>query len=74
VAGSAYLTDVTEQGTFVGWTETVGEEFRQQAIAGTVREGLTTRPRSPDSQVGGTTASRVDDHPLAVHVVVGGRW
>jgi hypothetical protein len=42
VAGSAYLTDVSAQGTIVGWTETVGEEFRQQAIAGTVREGLTT--------------------------------
>ncbi|WP_410789777.1 hypothetical protein [Kribbella sp. C-35] len=43
VAGSAYLTDVSDQGTVVGWTETVGE-FRQEAIAGTVREGLTTLP------------------------------
>lgn len=44
MAGSAYLTDVSEQGTVVGWTESAGEEFRQQAIAGTVREGLTTLP------------------------------
>ena len=44
MAGSAYLTDVTQQGTVVGWTETTGEEFRQQAIVGTVREGLTTLP------------------------------
>ena len=44
VAGSAYLTDVTDQGTAVGWTETVGEEFRQEAIAGTVGEGLTALP------------------------------
>ena len=44
VAGSAYLTDVSEQGAVAGWTETVGEEFRQQAIRGTVREGLTTLP------------------------------
>ncbi|MFC5263814.1 hypothetical protein ACFPJ1_17005 [Kribbella qitaiheensis] len=44
MAGSAYLTDVTQQGAVVGWTETVGEEFRQQAIVGTVREGLTTLP------------------------------
>lgn len=44
MAGSAYLTDVTEQGAVVGWTETAGEEFGQQAIAGTVREGLTTLP------------------------------
>ncbi|MFF1818170.1 hypothetical protein ACFVWG_12795 [Kribbella sp. NPDC058245] len=44
MAGSAYLTDVTQQGTVVGWTETVGDEFRQQAIAGTVRNGLTTLP------------------------------
>jgi uncharacterized membrane protein len=44
VAGSAYLTDVTQQGTVVGWTETVGDEFRQQAIVGSVREGLSTLP------------------------------
>jgi uncharacterized membrane protein len=43
MAGSAYLTDVTQQGTVVGWTESA-EEFRQQAIAGTVREGLRTLP------------------------------
>lgn len=43
MAGSAYLTDVTEQGAVVGWTETAGEEFGQ-AIVGTVREGLTTLP------------------------------
>lgn len=40
VEGSAYLTDVSDQGTVVGWTETVGE-FKQQAISGTVRDGLT---------------------------------
>ena len=28
----------------MGWTETAGGEFRQEAIAGTVREGLTTLP------------------------------
>ncbi|HZX07717.1 hypothetical protein [Kribbella sp.] len=44
VAGSAYLTDVSDQGTIVGWTETVGDEFRQQAIAGTVRDGLMELP------------------------------
>jgi uncharacterized membrane protein len=44
VAGSAYLTDVSEQGTVVGWTESTGEEWQQQAIAGTVREGLKTLP------------------------------
>ncbi|MFI7066042.1 hypothetical protein ACIBL3_33935 [Kribbella sp. NPDC050124] len=44
MGGAAYLTDVTDQGTVVGWAETAGEEFRQQAIVGTVREGLSTLP------------------------------
>ncbi len=44
VAGSAYLTDVTERGTIVGWTESTGDGPRQQAIAGTVRNGLTALP------------------------------
>lgn len=48
VAGSAYLTDVSDRGTIVGWTETVGEDFRQQAIAGTVSGGLAALPGPVD--------------------------
>jgi probable HAF family extracellular repeat protein len=44
VTGSAYLTDVTEKGIVVGFTDSVGEDFREQAIAGTVRKGLTPLP------------------------------
>ena len=44
LTGSAYLTDVTEKGVVVGWTDSAGEDFREQAIAGTVRRGLTTLP------------------------------
>ncbi|WP_405064404.1 hypothetical protein OG474_22870 [Kribbella sp. NBC_01505] len=44
MAGSAVLTDVNEQGTVVGWTETVDGTFSQQAIVGSVRKGLTTLP------------------------------
>jgi probable HAF family extracellular repeat protein len=42
MTGSAYLTDVTDKGTVVGWSDSAGEDFREQAIAGTVRKGLTT--------------------------------
>ena len=44
MGGSAYLTDVNQRGAVVGWSETFGEEFRQQAIAGTVRGGLKALP------------------------------
>jgi probable HAF family extracellular repeat protein len=44
MTGSAYLTDVTEKGVVVGWTDSAGEDWREQAIAGTVRKGLRTLP------------------------------
>ena len=44
MTGSAYLTDVTENGIVVGWTDSAGEDFREQAIAGTIRKGLRTLP------------------------------
>jgi probable HAF family extracellular repeat protein len=44
MTGSAYLTDVTEKGVVAGWTDSAGEDWREQAIAGTVRKGLRTLP------------------------------
>ncbi|MFI5734082.1 hypothetical protein ACIA49_28460 [Kribbella sp. NPDC051587] len=71
VAGSAYLTDVTQQGTVVGWTETVGDEFRQQAIAGTIRHGLTALP-GPVSGTNSIARAAAGDYIVGSAVLTGG--
>jgi probable HAF family extracellular repeat protein len=65
MTGSAYLTDVTETGTVVGWTVSAGEGWQEQAIAGTVRGGLATLP----GPVPGTNSSA---HAAAGDYIVGG--
>ncbi|ADB35594.1 hypothetical protein Kfla_6602 [Kribbella flavida DSM 17836] len=66
MAGNAYLTDVTQHGAVVGWVEAVGE-FRQQAIKGTVSEGLTTLP-GPVS--GSSSVARAAAGPYIVGTAV----